>query len=132
MRLEVAEATGKAGKLLPLYWNTDFTRRPRDTDIFLLWRIAPDLPSSSCQRRTARYSCTSLCLTTRPFSTDTERRRSCLCDIVNRAAEWGVDPSKIGMIGFSAGAGLTMHATLHSKTMKGWPLSVPTMEAWDR
>ncbi|MCP9766523.1 alpha/beta hydrolase [Lacihabitans sp. LS3-19] len=38
--------------------------------------------------------------------------------IINRATEWGVDTKRIGMIGFSAGAGLTMHATLHSKTMK--------------
>jgi len=38
--------------------------------------------------------------------------------ILNRAEEWGVDPGRLGMIGFSAGAGLTMHSTLHSKTMK--------------
>jgi acetyl esterase/lipase len=38
--------------------------------------------------------------------------------IVKRASEWGVDITRIGMIGFSAGAGLTMHATLNSKTMK--------------
>ena len=38
--------------------------------------------------------------------------------IVKRAGEWGVDTTRIGMIGFSAGAGLTMHSTLHSKTMK--------------
>ncbi|EON75636.1 hypothetical protein ADIS_3856 [Lunatimonas lonarensis] len=38
--------------------------------------------------------------------------------IIDRAEEWGVDTDRIGMIGFSAGAGLTMHATLHSKTMK--------------
>jgi len=38
--------------------------------------------------------------------------------IIDRAEEWGVDPSRLGMIGFSAGAGLTMHSTLHSKTMK--------------
>lgn len=38
--------------------------------------------------------------------------------IVKRAKEWGVDTKRIGMIGFSAGAGLTMHATLHSKTME--------------
>ncbi|HNR09534.1 MAG TPA: alpha/beta hydrolase fold domain-containing protein, partial [Saprospiraceae bacterium] len=38
--------------------------------------------------------------------------------ILSRAAEWGVDPSRLGMIGFSAGAGLTMHCTLQSKTMK--------------
>lgn len=38
--------------------------------------------------------------------------------ILKRAEEWGVDPGRIGMIGFSAGAGLTMRATLNSQTMK--------------
>jgi acetyl esterase/lipase len=38
--------------------------------------------------------------------------------IIKRSKEWGVDVDRIGMIGFSAGAGLTMHSTLHSKTMK--------------
>ncbi len=38
--------------------------------------------------------------------------------ILSRAAEWHVDTKRLGMIGFSAGAGLTMHSTLHSKTMK--------------
>ena len=38
--------------------------------------------------------------------------------ILKNAQEWGVDTQRIGMIGFSAGAGLTMHATLHSQTMK--------------
>ena len=37
--------------------------------------------------------------------------------IVERAEEWGVDTNRIGMIGFSAGAGLTMHSTLNSQTM---------------
>ena len=37
--------------------------------------------------------------------------------IIKRAKEWGVDTDRIGMIGFSAGAGLTMHATLNSQTM---------------
>ncbi|MCP8899657.1 alpha/beta hydrolase [Gilvimarinus xylanilyticus] len=35
--------------------------------------------------------------------------------ILARKDEWGVDPSRIGMIGFSAGAGLTMHTTLNSE-----------------
>jgi acetyl esterase/lipase len=38
--------------------------------------------------------------------------------ILKRATEWGVDTARLGMIGFSAGAGLTMHSTLHSKTME--------------
>ena len=35
-----------------------------------------------------------------------------------RAKEWNVDPSRIGMMGFSAGAGTTMAATLQSKENK--------------
>lgn len=38
--------------------------------------------------------------------------------IVKRASEWGVDTARLGMIGFSAGAGLTMHCTLNSKSMR--------------
>lgn len=38
--------------------------------------------------------------------------------IVDRAEEWGVDVNRIGMMGFSAGAGLTMHSTLNSEQMK--------------
>ncbi|MDQ8203505.1 alpha/beta hydrolase [Pelagicoccus sp. SDUM812003] len=37
--------------------------------------------------------------------------------IVENAEEWGVDTDRLGMIGFSAGAGLTMHSTLNSDTM---------------
>ena len=38
--------------------------------------------------------------------------------IVKNADQWHVDTNRIGMMGFSAGAGLTMHSFLHSKTMK--------------
>jgi Esterase/lipase len=38
--------------------------------------------------------------------------------IIQRAKEWGVDTARLGMIGFSAGAGLTMHCTLNSKVMQ--------------
>jgi acetyl esterase/lipase len=38
--------------------------------------------------------------------------------ILKNADEWHVDTKRIGMMGFSAGAGLTMHCTLHSQTMK--------------
>ncbi|REL38000.1 alpha/beta hydrolase [Rhodohalobacter sp. SW132] len=38
--------------------------------------------------------------------------------IVERADEWGVDTDRLGMIGFSAGAGLTMYSTLNSEIME--------------
>jgi acetyl esterase/lipase len=38
--------------------------------------------------------------------------------IIENAEKWRVDTKRIGMVGFSAGAGLTMHSTLKSKTMK--------------
>jgi len=38
--------------------------------------------------------------------------------IVKNAKEWGIDTDRIGMMGFSAGAGLTMHCTLKSEKMK--------------
>ncbi len=38
--------------------------------------------------------------------------------ILKNAEKWHVDTRRIGMMGFSAGAGLTMHCELHSKTMK--------------
>ncbi|RAV98918.1 alpha/beta hydrolase [Pseudochryseolinea flava] len=38
--------------------------------------------------------------------------------IIKRSKEWGVDTARLGMIGFSAGAGLTMHCTLNSKAME--------------
>jgi len=54
----------------------------------------------------------------RDLSNQLEDAEAAYAMIVDRAKEWGVDTDRIGMIGFSAGAGLTMHSTLNSKTMK--------------
>jgi len=54
----------------------------------------------------------------RDLSNQLEDAEAAYAMIVDRADEWGVDTNRIGMIGFSAGAGLTMHSTLNSKTMK--------------
>ena len=54
----------------------------------------------------------------RDLSNQLEDAEAAYAMIVKRAAEWGVDTARLGMIGFSAGAGLTMHATLHSRTME--------------
>lgn len=53
----------------------------------------------------------------RDLSNQLEDAEAAYAMIVKRAKEWGVDTDRIGMIGFSAGAGLTMHSTLNSKTM---------------
>lgn len=38
--------------------------------------------------------------------------------IVKNAGKWHIDTDRIGMVGFSAGAGLTLQCELHSKTMR--------------
>ena len=53
----------------------------------------------------------------RDLSNQLEDAEAAYAMILERADEWGVDTDRIGMIGFSAGAGLTMHATLNSETM---------------
>jgi acetyl esterase/lipase len=54
----------------------------------------------------------------RDLSNQSKDAEAAYAMIVKRAAEWKVDTARLGMIGFSAGAGLTMHCTLHSRTMK--------------
>ena len=54
----------------------------------------------------------------RDLSDQLEDAEAAYAMIIDRADEWGIDINRIGMIGFSAGAGLTMHSTLNSKTMK--------------
>ncbi len=54
----------------------------------------------------------------RDLSNQLEDAEAAYAMIIDRADEWGVDTNRIGMIGFSAGAGLTMHSTLNSETMK--------------
>jgi len=44
--------------------------------------------------------------------------RAAFALIRKRAAEWHVDPDRIGMVGFSAGAGLTMATTLNGGDAK--------------
>jgi acetyl esterase/lipase len=89
---------------------------PESLDDFTAWmnrpRTAP-APSTDSSRATA---------SARPPQQDLTNQlkdaEAAYALILKRAKEWGVDTTRIGMIGFSAGAGLTMHSTLHSKTMK--------------
>lgn len=87
---------------------------PESLDDFKAWmnrpRTAPAPDSSK--------SATSTPVQPLDLSNQLQDAEAAYAMIIRRAKEWGVDTSRIGMIGFSAGAGLTMHATLHSKTMK--------------
>ncbi|MFB9863756.1 alpha/beta hydrolase [Rufibacter immobilis] len=89
---------------------------PESLDDFKAWmeqpRTSPAASSNTTQRTTPP----------RPpqldLSNQLEDAEAAYALILKRAKEWGVDTGRIGMIGFSAGAGLTMHAALNSKTMK--------------
>ncbi len=88
---------------------------PEPLDSFKAWMNRPRIPAPVNADTTKKT-------TTAPPPMDLSNQladaEAAYAMILKRAKEWGVDTSRIGMIGFSAGAGLTMHSTLHSKTMK--------------
>ena len=86
---------------------------PVSLDDFKNWMNRPR-PASSDSAKTATPSAQPQM----DLSNQLEDANAAYAMIVKRAKEWGVDTGRIGMIGFSAGAGLTMHSTLHSKSMK--------------
>ena len=89
---------------------------PESLDDFKAWMNRPrptPSASSDSSRSTTPASAPQLDL-----SNQLADAEAAYAMIVKRSKEWGIDLSRIGMIGFSAGAGLTMYATLHSKTMK--------------
>jgi len=89
---------------------------PESLDDFKAWMNRPrptPAPSSDTSKRATPPSPSQLDL-----SNQLEDAEAAYAMICKRSKEWGVDTGRIGMIGFSAGAGLTMHATLHSKAMK--------------
>jgi acetyl esterase/lipase len=89
---------------------------PPDLDEFRAWMNRPRTPPPASDA-----AATEDAPPPRPqwdLSNQLEDAEAAYAMIVDRAEEWGVDTDRIGMIGFSAGAGLTMHATLNSQTMK--------------
>jgi acetyl esterase/lipase len=84
-------------------------------DDFTAWmnrpRTAPAPPSDTTQSKATSRSLQM------DLSNQLEDAEAAYAMIVNRAEEWGVDTRRIGMIGFSAGAGLTMHSTMNSQSM---------------
>ncbi|MEB2778178.1 alpha/beta hydrolase [Algoriphagus sp. D3-2-R+10] len=112
---EVAEALAKEG-ITAFVLKYRLNPTPESLEDFTAWmnrpRTAP-VPSSDSTQATAPPRPPQ-----RDLSNQLEDAEAAYAMIVKRAKEWGVDTTRIGMIGFSAGAGLTMHSTLNSKTMK--------------
>ena len=112
---EVAEALAKQG-IAAFVLKYRLNPTPPSLEDFSAWmnrpRPAPARASDSSQVANPSRP------PQRDLSNQLEDAEAAYAMIVNRAKEWGVDTSRIGMIGFSAGAGLTMHSTLHSKMMK--------------
>lgn len=110
---EVAEALAKQG-IAAFVLKYRLHPTPESLDDFKAWmnrpRTAP-APSSDTTKKATPPPALDL-------SNQLADAEAAYAMIIKRAKEWGVDTSRIGMIGFSAGAGLTMHSTLHSKTMK--------------
>ncbi|KPQ19215.1 MAG: Esterase/lipase [Algoriphagus marincola HL-49] len=90
---------------------------PESLEDFSTWMNRPRTPAPSSSSDAATEA-----MPPRPpqldLSNQLEDAEAAYTMILDRAEEWGVDTDRIGMIGFSAGAGLTMHSTLNSKTMK--------------
>ena len=112
---EVAEALAKQG-IAAFVLKYRLFPTPESLDDFTAWmnrpRTAPTPPSDTDQNKETPR------LPQMDLSNQLEDAEAAYAMIVSRAEEWGVDTDRIGMIGFSAGAGLTMHSTLNSQTMK--------------
>ena len=111
---EVAEALAKQG-IAAFVLKYRLHPTPESLEDFKAWmnrpRPAPAESSDTSQSETPP----------RPpqwdLSDQLEDAEAAYAMILKQAGKWGVDTGRIGMIGFSAGAGLTMHATLNSQTM---------------
>lgn len=112
---EVAEALAKQG-IAAFVLKYRLFPTPEKLEDFTAWMNRPRTPAP-----VASSDATQSNTPTRPQQMDLSNQladaEAAYALIIKRAEEWGVDTNRIGMIGFSAGAGLTMHSTLNSKTM---------------
>lgn len=111
---EVAEALAKQG-IAAFVLKYRLHPSPESLDDFKAWMNRPR-PAPAASSDTSQDPAPP-----RPpqldLSNQLEDAEAAYAMIVRRAEAWGVDTDRIGMIGFSAGAGLTMHATLNSQAM---------------
>lgn len=112
---EVAEALAKQG-IAAFVLKYRLYPTPESLEDFTAWMNRPR-PAPAVSADTTRGAKTPV-PPQQDLSNQLADAEAAYAMIVKRAKEWGVDTKRIGMIGFSAGAGLTMHATLHSKTME--------------
>lgn len=112
---EVAEALAKQG-ITAFVLKYRLNPTPESLEDFSAWMNRPRTPAPPAADTSA--GTTPPRPPQRNLSNQLEDAEAAYAMILDRAQEWGVDINRIGMIGFSAGAGLTMHSTLHSKTMK--------------
>lgn len=113
---EVAEALAEQG-IAAFVLKYRLNPTPEKLEDFSAWMNRPRTPAPA-PSSSATPSTPAPTPPQRNLSNQLEDAEAAYAMIVSRADEWGVDTDRIGMIGFSAGAGLTMHSTLHSKTMK--------------
>jgi len=111
---EVAEALAKQG-ITAFVLKYRLHPTPESLDDFTAWMNRPFTPPAESP------DSVKVAAPPRPLHQDLsnqlEDAEAAYAMIIQRSGEWGVDTGRIGMIGFSAGAGLTMHATLNSQTM---------------
>jgi acetyl esterase/lipase len=111
---EVAEALAEQG-ITAFVLKYRLQPTPESLDDFTAWMnraFTPPAESSDSVQDPAPPRLMQL-----DISNQLEDAEAAYAMIIERAEEWGVDTNRIGMIGFSAGAGLTMHATLNSQIM---------------
>lgn len=111
---EVAEALAEQG-ITAFVLKYRLQPTPESLEDFTAWMNRPRTPPA--QPTDISKDAPPPRLPQRDLSNQLEDAEAAYAMIVKRAEEWGVDTDRIGMIGFSAGAGLTMHSTLNSQTM---------------
>ena len=114
---EVAEALAKKGITAFVLKYRLFPTAEKLED-FTAWMNRPRPAPAPATSKTDSAAKNTNPMAQMDLSNQLEDAEAAYAMIVKNAATWGLDTKRIGMIGFSAGAGLTMHATLHSKTMR--------------
>ena len=114
---EVAEALAKKGITAFVLKYRLFPTAEKLED-FTAWMNRPRPAPAPANSKTDSAAKNTNPMAQMDLSNQLEDAEAAYAMIVKNAATWGLDTKRIGMIGFSAGAGLTMHVTLHSKTMK--------------